>query len=63
MTRAPYYPVDGAIELVFNSLQTSIFLRLYQIENGPDLIHAIMQSIQSMTDFATYFRSVGFVVP
>ena len=59
--RAPYYAVDGAIEFVFNTLQGMLRTRLYEITDGPSLINAINESIQSISDFATYFTNVGFI--
>jgi transposase len=43
--RAPYYPVDGPIEYVFNTLQQALTRRLYLIHTQNDLyvhIHAII---------------------
>ena len=61
--RAPYYAVDGAIEFVFNNLQTLIRSRLYEVKDGNTLIAVINQSIQSMENFAPYFENVGFILP
>lgn len=61
--RAPYYACDGAIEYFFNSLQSMLRARMHSITDGPSLRNAVNQSIQSVNDFSTYFRKVGFVVP
>ena len=61
--RAPYYPVDGAIEYVFNSVQNLLRCRLYEVTDGPSLIRVVNECIQSITDFAPYFTNVGFIRP
>ena len=58
--RAPYWPVDGAIEFIFNSLQTLVRARLYDIRNSADLVAAIYAAIQSIDTFGPYFINVGF---
>ena len=61
--RAPYYPIDGPIEFVFNTLQSMVRTRLYEVKNGQDLTNVLSQSIQSIYDFSTYFEHVGFIIP
>ena len=58
--QAPYWAVDGAIEYIFNTIQTLVRSRLYQIKNRNDLLQAIYQSIQSITNIGVYFTNVGF---
>ena len=58
--RAPYWAVDGSIEFVFNTIQTLVRSRLYEIYSGDDLIQVIYQSIQSIDSFSAYFIHVGF---
>ena len=58
---APYWPVDGAIEYVFNSLQTLLRAKMYEIRTLEDLIAAVHEAIQSISSFANYFINVGFV--
>lgn len=60
--RAPYYAVDGAIEYVFNNIQTLVRSRLYEVQDGADLLQVITQSIQGIDDFSGFFRNVGFVI-
>ena len=60
--RAPYWPVDGPIEFVFNTLQTLIRARLYQIRNSEDLVQAMYQAIASIDSFANYFINCGFIL-
>ena len=57
---APYWPVDGAIEFIFNLIQTLVRARLYDIWNSADLVAAIYASIQSIETFGPYFMNVGF---
>ena len=58
--RAPYYPVDGPIEYVFNTLQCIIKLETHGEIDGPRLVNAIGDAIQSIDDFAPYFVNCGF---
>ena len=59
--RAPYWAVDGAIEYIFNTLQSLLRARQYEINSDADLIAAIHESIQSIDSFAEYFENVGFI--
>ena len=59
--RAPYWPVDGAIEFIFNTIQSLMRARAYEINNEDDLLAAIYESIQSIDSFANYFEHVGFI--
>ena len=58
--RAPYWAVDGSIEFVFNTIQTLVRGRLYEIYTGEDLIQVIFQTIQGINTFSPYFIHVGF---
>ncbi len=58
--RAPYWAVDGSIEFVFNTVQTLMRTKLPEINNDNDLLIAIQQTVQGLTDFGPYFRRVGF---
>ena len=60
--RAPYWPVDGAIEFIFNTLQSLMRARSYEINSENDLLASIYESIQSIDTFATYFENVGFIL-
>ena len=60
--RAPYWPVDGPIEFVFNTIQTLVRARLYEIRTSEDLVRAIYCSIASIDSFANYFINCGFVL-
>ena len=59
--RAPYWALDGAIEFIFNTLQSLMRARSYEINNDTDLIAAIYESIQSIDSFASYFENIGFI--
>ena len=59
--RAPYWPVDGAIEFIFNTLQSLMRARSYEINSENDLLASIYESIQSIDSFANYFENVGFI--
>ena len=39
--RAPYYPVDGAIEYIFNVIQLLLHLRLREIKTTEDFIRIL----------------------
>ena len=58
--RAPYYPVDGAIEYVFNTLQQDLTIRLHAIKNGDDLHREVMDSIGAMPNFVNYFLNIRY---
>jgi hypothetical protein len=59
--RAPYYPIDGAIEYFFNTLQQYLTLMLYRINTSEDLIYFTSTFIDSRVNFVPYFIHVGFV--
>ena len=58
--RAPYWPVDGAIEFIFNSIQSLMRAKSYEINSENELLAAIYESIQSIDSFSNYFEYVGF---
>ena len=58
--RAPYWPVDGAIEFVFNTIQTLIRSRMYEIRTSNEMVNEIHRAIASIETFANYFIHVGF---
>jgi len=58
--RAPYWPVDGAVEYVFNTIQTRLqafFNRLQTMDQLRNRINLIIGGIES---FRRYFIHVGF---
>ena len=58
--RAPYYPTDGPIEYVFNTLQCLLRTNLHRIVDAPSLLDEIGNAIQAMDDFSAYFINCGF---
>jgi len=58
--RAPYYPVDGPIEFVFNFIEQRLQGYLYQVNTDQDLQAAIHQIIASMANFVNYFTNCGY---
>ena len=60
--RAPYYPVDGAIEYVFNSIQQQLTYRMHDILTEDDLEDAMRAIIGAMINFVNYFYNVGFTL-
>ena len=60
--RAPYWPVDGAIEYVFNTLQVLLCVNLREIKDNDDLINHIQNIFANFERFIEYFRHVGFIL-
>jgi hypothetical protein len=58
--RAPYYPVDGPIEYVFNTIQQALTQRLYLIVTHQHLYNHVHAIVGSIVNFAPYFHNVGF---
>ena len=59
--RAPYYPVDGAIEYIFNVIQCALCVRLRHILTTDDYINNMRQIIVNLPEFSAFFQHVGFV--
>ena len=59
---APYYPVDGPIEYVFNTIQQAIALSMYVITDINDLINKVIAIVRFLIDFVNYFIHCGFVL-
>ena len=58
--RAPYYPVDGPIEYVFNTIQIDLRINWAEIEDGPSLIAAVHSAIGEIQLFVPYFINCGY---
>lgn len=58
--RAPYYPVDGPIEFVFNTIQQRLTEYQYTITDGVHLRQAVQTIVTSINDFAEYFVHCGY---
>ena len=58
--RAPYTPVDGPIDYVFNTLEAGLVERMHRISTAADVAAILAEKIASMTDFSAYFHHVGY---
>jgi transposase len=60
--RAPYWPVDGAVEYVFNAIQTQLRIYFNRINDMADLRNRINLIVGGFPSFARFFIHVGFPV-
>ena len=58
--RAPYYPVDGPIEFVFNTIQGMLRINMGLINSENTLIHQLQLVINGIPSVAPYFTHCGF---
>ena len=58
--RAPYYPMDGPIEYIFNTLQGLLRSNMHNINDSATLLNEIGNAIGVMDDFSPYFLNCGF---
>ncbi|KAL7524042.1 hypothetical protein ACHAXR_001378, partial [Thalassiosira sp. AJA248-18] len=58
--RAPYWPVDGAVEYVFNTVQTRLQVYFNQLTTMNELRNRINLIIGTIPSFHRYFVHVGF---
>ena len=58
--RAPYYPTDGPIEYVFNTIQTLLRTNLHRVTDAASLLDEIGNAIGAINDFSVYFINCGF---
>ena len=58
--RAPYWSCDGAIEYVFNTIQTQLQMEPFGVEDVAQLVNKINLIIGDMLSFKRYFVHVGF---
>ena len=58
--RAPYWPVDGAIEYVFNTIHTHLMEYYNRIRSLDELKNRLILIIGQMQNFHRYFHHVGF---
>ena len=61
--RAPYWPVDGAVEYVFNTIQSKLRIFFNRLETMDDLRNRITLTVGGIHSFHRYFEHVGFPVP
>ncbi len=57
---APYWSCDGAIEYIFNTLQTELQMEINGLDSVFQLVHRINVIIGGMPSFKRYFIHVGF---
>ncbi len=60
---APYWPVDGAIEYVFNAIQSKLRIFFNHLETMDDLRNRMNLTFGGIHSFHRYFKHVGFPVP
>ena len=58
--RAPYWPVDGSVEYVFNTIQTRMQAYFNRLTTIPALRNRINLIVATIPSFYKYFRHVGF---
>lgn len=58
--RAPYWPMDGAIEYVFNTIHSRLMEYFNRLENLDELRNRIVLIVGQMENFHNYFIHVGF---
>ena len=58
--RAPYWPVDGAVEYAFDTIQTRLKSFVDQLTAMQDLDNRINLMIGAIPNFTHYFIYVGF---
>jgi hypothetical protein len=61
--RAPYWPVDGAVEYVFNAIQSKLRIYFNRLETIDNLRNRINLTVGGIFSFYQYFEHVGFPVP
>ena len=60
--RSPYWPVDGAVEYVFNTIQTRLQVYFNKLRTIGELRNRLNLIIGAIPSFRKYFRHVGFPV-
>jgi hypothetical protein len=59
--RAAYWPVDGPIEYVFNTIEGALAQRMNQIDGLNDVTRHVLAVIRQMPNFVNYFRNCGYI--
>jgi hypothetical protein len=57
---APYYPVDGPIEYVFNTIQQELAYGMHFIKDLPTLHGHVNAILASLEEFQSYFVHCGY---
>jgi transposase len=60
LPRTPYYPVDGPIEYVFNTIGCALRQRLYRIRTEADLQREMLNIITGLPAMRNYFVHCGY---
>ena len=60
--QAPYYPVDGPIEYVFNTIQGTLQINNHLIVDGPTLVEELLTAVADIPTFVAYFINCGFTL-
>lgn len=58
--RAPYYPIDGPIEYVFNTVQGTLRINMDAITDGPSLVAEVTAAIGDIQTFEPYFVNCSY---
>jgi hypothetical protein len=58
--RAPYWPTDGAVEYVFNTVQTRLKVHLNKLTTMEELRNRVNLIVGTIPSFYRYFLHVGF---
>ena len=56
----PYYPVDGPIEYVFNTIENALAYRVHEINTVGDLNTHVCAIVRQMPSFVNYFTNCGY---
>lgn len=59
--RAPYHPVDGPIEYVFNTIENFLTSNMHEIHGNADVLRFIQDIIALHVEFSPYFTHVGLI--
>ena len=54
-----YYPIDGAIEYIFNTIQRDLEIKLPEIMNEGGLRNAVYDTVGVVVDFVEYSEMLG----
>ena len=57
--RAPYYPIDGPIKYVFNTIQGTLRINMNSIVDGPSLVNGVHAAIGDIDTFEPFFINCG----
>jgi hypothetical protein len=58
--RAPYFPVDGPIEFVFNTIEQALGSYFYTVRTDAELVQAVNTVIGQIATFVPYFVNCGY---